>query len=99
MTKKKADKYIAKMDEYFNKEKARNMVPHMQTQLYVMCGMGMMGQIAAQQPSCFYIEPGVRKLPYNQKDIKFIARVLAKLVVIAGLEESLAFNSYNHIEV
>lgn len=99
MIKEQADKYIDKMDEYYHKDAANVMVPFIQAQLYVMCGMGTLGYIGAKEPSCFYIEPGVKGLPYNQSEIKFVAKVLAKLIVIAELEEPLEYNTFNHIGV
>ncbi len=99
MTKKQADKYIEKMDVYYNKERALSMIPSIQAQLYVMCGMEGLGIGGATQPTGFYIQTGTIKLPYNQKDIRFIARVLSKLIKIAGLKEPLKFNTFDYIGV
>lgn len=99
MTKKQADKYIEHMDNWCNKEKALHMIPSVQAEIYVMCGMGYLGTMGACQPSDFYIDTRCGRLPYNKISIKSIARILARLIEIAELEEPLEFNTYNHIGV
>jgi len=99
MTKKQADKYIEHMNNWCDKEKALQMIPSIQSELYVMCGMGYLGTMGACQPSDFYIDKRCGRLPYNQTDLKSIAIILARLVEITGLEEPLEFDTFNHIGV
>lgn len=99
MTKKQADKYIEHMNNWCDKDKALSMIPSIQAEIYVMCRMGIKGSDGAKQPSEFYIDTRCGRLPYSKTDIKSIARILARLIKIAELEEPLEFNIYNFIGV
>lgn len=99
MTKKEADKYIARMEDWYNKERALSLIPYIQAEIYVMCGMGTLGASGATQPSGFHINWGQGRLPYRKTDIKSTVRILARLVKIAELEEPLEFNTFNFIGV
>ncbi len=100
MTKKQCDACIKyHVEEWWDKEKALRIIPSIQAEIYVMCGMGYLGSFGATQPTDFYIDTRCGRLPYNKTDIKSIARILARLVEIAKLEEPLEFNSYNYVGV
>lgn len=51
-------------------------VKYLQVIVYTMCGGGMLGQFAAQQPKDFYIDMRVGRLPYNNKKIYHAVEVL-----------------------
>ena len=55
-----------------------------QVALYVMCGGGLLGRFAAEQPADFYIDDRVGRLPYSRDEIYQAA---ATLVSIAEADE------------
>lgn len=99
MTKKQCDKYLENMERWYDKERALSTIPFIQSELYVMCGMGRLGEIGATYPHDFSIDMRLRVLPYTKTDIRSIARILARLVEIAGIEEPLKFETYNYVGV
>ncbi len=100
MTKKQCDKYLENMERWYgDEEKALQIIPTIQSQLYVICGMGRLGEIGAMYPHDFHIDMRLRLLPYKKTDIRSIARILARLAEIAGLEEPLEFDTYDHIRL
>ena len=60
-------------------------IPAMQTAIYVMCGGGMLGRFAAEQPTDFYIDDRVGKLPYPRKEIQQAVETLATIAKANGL--------------
>ena len=61
----------------------------LQVAVYTMCGGGLLGRSAAEQPADFYIDSRVGKLPYSKKEIVQAAGVLALLAAKVG------YNSHN----
>lgn len=53
--------------------------------VYVMCGGGMLGKFAAEQPADFYIDMRVGRLNYAARDIHQAVTVLHACAVAAGL--------------
>ena len=47
-----------------------------QVAVYVMCGGGLLGKMASEQPADFYIDGRVGRLPYNRKAITQAVEVL-----------------------
>lgn len=58
----------------------------LQVGVYVMAGGGLLGRSAAQQPSEFYIDDRVGRLPYARKAIMQAVDVLAIIGQKAGLD-------------
>lgn len=56
-------------------------IPHMQVAVYVMCGGGFLGRMAAEQPADFYIDSRCGKLPYKTREIEQAVQVL---IIAAG---------------
>ena len=56
-------------------------IPAMQVAVYVMCGGGFLGRMAAEQPADFYIDERCTKLPYGKREIIQAVQVL---VIAAG---------------
>ncbi len=61
-----------------------NLAP-LQVAVFVMCGGGMVGRMAAEQPADFYIDSRVGALAYGKKDIYQAVEVLKVGAVKAGL--------------
>ena len=57
-----------------------------QAVVYVMCGGGMLGHFAAEQPADFYIDDRVGKLPYPKKQIYQAVETLGTLAKANGLD-------------
>ena len=57
----------------------------LQVAVYVMCGGGMLGRMAAEQPADFYIDSRCGRLPYGVKDIEQAVNVLAVIAEVQGL--------------
>jgi len=51
-----------------------------------MCGGGFLGHFAAEQPSVFYIDSRVGRLPYSRRAIEQAVAVLVELAKKAGLD-------------
>lgn len=64
-------------EAYFGAE----TIPAMQVAVYVMCGGGFLGRMAAEQPADFYIDTRCGKLPYKAREIEQAVQVL---VIAAG---------------
>jgi hypothetical protein len=58
----------------------------LQTAVYVACGGGLLGEMAATQPADFYIDLRCGKLPYPKRAILQAVEVLATLATVAGLD-------------
>lgn len=57
-----------------------------QVVVYVMCGGGLLGRSAAQQPIDFYIDDRCGRLPYSRREIVQAVATLATLAEAAGLD-------------
>lgn len=73
---KKLDMEIVKTNANYWKKKD---IPAMQIAVYVMCGGGMLGRMAAEQPADFYIDDRVGRLPYPKREIEQAVQVLATI--------------------
>jgi len=56
-----------------------------QIAVYVMCGGGLLGHFAAEQPADFYIDDRVSRLPYRRSEIYRAVDTLAKIAQARGL--------------
>ena len=63
-----------------------DQIPHLQTAVFVMCGGGMLGRMAAEQPADFYIDSRVGRLPYPKKSIIQAVNVLSVIASAMGLD-------------
>ena len=61
-------------------------VPAMQVAVYVMCGGGMIGRFASEQPADFYIDDRVGKLPYPKKEIYQAVATLKTIAEVNGID-------------
>ena len=61
-------------------------VKALQIAVYTMCGGGLIGRIAAEQPADFYIDMRVGRLPFKRKEIEQAVGVLVSLARHNGLE-------------
>lgn len=57
--------------------------------VFTMCGGGLLGRSAAEQPDEFYIDSRVGRLPYPKKEILQAVKVLAILAKVMGLHKKL----------
>ena len=57
----------------------------LQVAVYVMCGGGQLGLIAAERPADFYIDQRVGRLPYGKKAIEQAVDCLIVLAEAAGM--------------
>jgi len=92
------DSDLASLDDQFEDifAKARETKPERaqgmldigahQVAVYVMCGGGIMGQFAAEQPADFYIDSRCARLPYSRKEIEQAVAVLAVIAETQGLD-------------
>jgi len=60
-------------------------IPNMQIVVYVMCGGGFLGRLAAEQPANFYIDDRVGRLPYGKKEIYQAVETLKTIAEVNGL--------------
>ena len=60
-------------------------IANLQVAVYVMCGGGMLGLMAAEQPADFYIDDRCGRLPYSEAEICQAIEVLKTLAAKAGL--------------
>lgn len=63
----------------------RSVAAH-QTAVFVMCGGGTLGELAAQQPADFYIDQRVGRLPFSRGAILQAVGVLATIAIKNGLD-------------
>ena len=61
-------------------------VRDMQIAVYVMCGGGMLGRLAAEQPADFYIDSRVWRLPYGKREIEQAVKILVIAAKAFGLD-------------
>ena len=61
-------------------------VPLMQVSVFVMCGGGFLGRLAAEQPADFYIDSRCGKLPYGRREIMQAVKVLTTAAQAFGLD-------------
>lgn len=61
-------------------------IPAMQVAVYVMCGGGFLGGMAAEQPIDFYIDNRVGKLPYPRREILQAVKTLVTIAKLNGLD-------------
>lgn len=64
----------------------RETVAFMQIALFVMCGGGLIGHMAAEQPEDFYIDDRLSKRPYARKDIYQAVATLITLARVNGID-------------
>lgn len=62
------------------------VIQSMQVALYVMCGGGLLGKSAAEQPGSFYIDERCGRLPYGRRAVKGAVRQLVALAKASGLD-------------
>jgi hypothetical protein len=58
----------------------------MQVAVFTMCGGGMLGHFAAEQPADFYIDSRCHGLPYSKRAIMQAVEVLAVTAKVFGLD-------------
>jgi hypothetical protein len=68
-------------------EKTLQEMKALQVAVYVMCGGGMLGHSAANQPEGFYIDDRVGKLNYKRNEILQAVQVLQVFREALGLKE------------
>ena len=61
-------------------------IQRLQVAVYVMCGGGFLGKMAAEQPADFYIDDRVSRLPYGRKAITQAVEVLRVHAEKEGLD-------------
>jgi hypothetical protein len=61
-------------------------IPAMQVAIFTMCGGGMLGHMAAEQPETFYIDDRVGRLPYPKKQIYQAVETLKTIARANGLD-------------
>ena len=61
----------------------------LQVAIYVACGGGLLGRLAAEQPADFYVDDRVGHLPYVKKEI------MQAVSVLAALAGKVGFNPHN----
>lgn len=71
-----------------SREYVLSVIGALQVAVYVMCGGGMLGRFAAEQPAEFYIDMRVGKLPYPKKDILQAVTFLDAISTSAGFDTS-----------
>jgi hypothetical protein len=76
-------KQVAESDTQYRESRELGTL---QTVVFVMCGGGMTGRFAAEQPADFYIDDRCGRLPYRRKDIIQAVRVLAAIAEARGLD-------------
>jgi len=76
---------MAKVAELVEYGKGERLQAH-QAAVFVMCGGGMLGHLAAEQPADFYIDDRCGRLPYGKREILQAVAVLAVLAKAAGLD-------------
>jgi len=60
-------------------------IARMQTTVYTMCGGGLLGRLAAEQPADFYIDDRCGRLPFSRRTIENAVAILARCATLAGL--------------
>jgi hypothetical protein len=58
----------------------------MQVVVFVMCGGGLLGRFASEQPADFYIDDRVGRLPFGKKEILQAVKVLELAAIEAGFD-------------
>jgi hypothetical protein len=64
----------------------RDTIGAHQTAVFVMCGGGFLGRMAAEQPADFYIDDRCGKLPYPRRAIMQAVQALAIIAKANGLD-------------
>ena len=67
-------------------ERWKDSIGNLQIVVYVMCGGGMIGRSAAEQPANFYIDTRVSARPYPTKAIYQAVETLVTLAKANGLD-------------
>lgn len=65
---------------------SKDTIPSMQLAVHVMCGGGLLGRFAAEQPADFYIDSRVARLPYSKAAITQAVRCLVAFAETYGLD-------------
>lgn len=68
--------HVKKVLQQRSKESVTQDAKNLQIAVYVMCGGGLLGISAAENPKDFYIDDRVRKLPFPKRQIKQAVKVL-----------------------
>ena len=74
---------VARSDAHYASERP---IGNQQLVVYVMCGGGMLGRLAAEQPADFYIDSRYGRLPYKKAEILQAVQVLATIASARGLD-------------
>lgn len=77
---------VFKIDPLDRYHAERFPVAASQVAVYVMCGGGMLGNFAAEQPADFYIDDKVGWLPYPKSVIRETVRELVELARLNKLD-------------
>jgi hypothetical protein len=79
---------MRKLDQEKVKESGwkADSVPTMQIAIYVMCGGGLIGRFAAEQPADFYIDNRVGRLPYKKAEIYQAVETLKTIAEVNGFD-------------
>ena len=68
-----------------------------ETAIFRMCGGGLLGASAVDQPSSFYIDSRVGRLPYGRRAIEQAVGILARAREIAGIPEPYEKGGYKNL--
>jgi hypothetical protein len=63
---------------------ARDLIGVHQIAVYVMCGGGYLGRWAAENPSDFYMDHRIRRLPYGREEVRRAVATLARIAQAHG---------------
>jgi len=63
---------------------ARELIGVHQVAVYVMCGGGHLGRWAAENPSDFYIDHRIGRLPYGREEVLRAVATLARIAQANG---------------
>lgn len=87
MTRRKLDPEAVKRSfEHDMASFGTDSIPPMQVAVFVMCGGGFLGQMAAGQPADFYIDDRCGRLPFTRREIMQAVQVLAIAAGVYGLD-------------
>jgi hypothetical protein len=63
---------------------ARELIGVHQIAVYVICGGGHLGRLAAENPAAFRMEDTVRRLPYSRDEVRRSVATLARIAQAHG---------------
>ena len=76
-------KQVAESDAHYRESRP---IGALQVAIHVMCGGGLVGRFASEQPADFYIDDRCGRLPYRRKEIMQAVQVLATIATARGLD-------------